>query len=56
MIHDKELIDSLIICDLVVWNGVISEWGTIKHHYTEGDMIRIADDEEIQQYKDKKNG
>lgn len=41
--------------DIIVWNGVISKWHFVRDHVLEGDMVRMADDEEIEHYKSINN-
>lgn len=49
----NEIVTQLIICDIVVWNGVIAKWGAVKGHYTSGDLIRLATDDEVETFKEK---
>jgi hypothetical protein len=55
MVEDK-FTDQLIATDIIVWNKVISRWGSVKEFYREGDLIRMANEQEIEQYKEKQNG
>lgn len=56
MVLTNKLTESFITCDIVVWNGVIAKWGSVRDHYAEGDMIRLAERPEVQQFKEKQNG
>ncbi len=56
MIMENEFTKQLISCDIVAWNGVITEWGNVRGHYEDGDEIRMANEEEVLRYKEKKNG
>lgn len=51
MTADKDFINQLISTDIVVWNGVVSRWGSVKEFYREGDMVRKPDDQEMEHYK-----
>ncbi len=51
MAPDKEFIASLISTDIIVWNGVICRWGSIKEYYCSGDLVRMADDNETDLYR-----
>jgi hypothetical protein len=53
MVIDNDFISQLISCDIVVWNGVIAQYGSVKGHMSHGDMLRLATDEEIKKYKTK---
>lgn len=37
--------------EMVVCNGVICEWGSIKHFAQDGDEVILADEEEIAWFK-----
>lgn len=41
--------------DIVVWNGTVTTWGIIRFIVCSGDMLRMADDEEIDHYKGTQN-
>lgn len=49
----EEIVNQLIICDIVVWNGIIVKWGAAIGHYTPGDLIRLATDNEVEAFKEK---
>lgn len=51
MLANKEFISKLISCDIVVWNGTVTEFGIIRYMISENDMLRMADEEEIRIYK-----
>lgn len=51
MIMENEFVKQLISCDIVVWNGVTTQWGIIRGFYVNGDMIRLADEDEVILYK-----
>ena len=45
---------SFISTDIIIWNGVICQYGSVCHLMNEGDELQIANDEEVQTYKNKK--
>lgn len=51
MTVSQEIIASLIPTDIVAWNGVLSHWGAIKEYICSGDLIRLADEDEVFSYR-----
>lgn len=56
MTATKESLAQLISCDIIVWEGVITRYGSVKSLIEEGDSVRLATVEEINNYKEKQNG
>lgn len=50
MFADNDFKSKLISTDIVVWNGLVSRWGSVSPFVCDGDMIRMADQEEIDHY------
>lgn len=46
--------DEFYSCNIIVWNGVITQYGNIKHLVAEGDLVRLADENEIKTYNEKR--
>jgi hypothetical protein len=42
---------SFISTDVIVWNGVIGQFGSFSPFINEGDNLRKANDEELKNYK-----
>lgn len=42
---------SFISTDIIVWNGVIGQFGSFSPFINEGDSLRKANDEELKNYK-----
>lgn len=48
---------TFISCDIIVWNGIIARYGNIDKHMIPGDLIRLADDQEKETFKEmQRNG
>ena len=45
---------SFISSDIIVWNGVICNYGAVCHLIEESDEIKIANEEEVNKYKSKR--
>ncbi len=45
---------AFISSDIVCWNGLISEYGSISHLSASTDNIRRANEEEVNEYKNVK--
>ena len=44
---------SFISTDIIVWNGVICQYGSINHLIDADDELQMASEEEVQTYKNK---
>jgi hypothetical protein len=43
---------AFIASDIVIWNGIVSTYGSIEHLIQEGDQLRIAADEDELKYQE----
>ncbi len=41
---------SFISCDVIVWNGLVAEYGTVAPFVQEGDDMRRANDDELKNH------
>lgn len=46
---------SFISSDVVVWNGIVTSFGSIQHFAHEGDSLRIANEVEEQNFVNSPN-
>lgn len=51
MFSDSDLIQNLISSDIINWNGVVTRFGCVKAFILDGDMLRMATEEEIDHYR-----
>lgn len=42
---------SFVLVDIIVWNGVICQHGSVSHLINDGDDLRRANEEEVKSYK-----
>jgi len=56
MTTNEEVIKSLISCSIIVWNGTTTQYHFVKGLIQETDMVRLADEEEIEIYKQARDG
>ena len=43
---------SFISTDIIVWNGIITQYGSVAHLITEGDNLKKASADEVKTYKE----
>lgn len=51
MFSDLEFRKKLNSDDIIVWNGTTTRWHFVQHLVLDGDMIRMADDAEVDHYR-----
>ena len=52
---DESLKNQLISCDIVVWNGVVTRYGSIKDLVDNNDDFRVATPDEVVSYRNSQN-
>ena len=52
---DESLKNQLISCDIVVWNGVVTRYGSIKDLVDDNDDFRVATPDEIVSFRNSQN-
>lgn len=55
MFSDSTFREKLIATDIIVWNGVIGRYGNVQKFICDGDFLRMANDEEVDFYKQGQN-